>query len=464
MRKLICFLLVFCVLAGAFSCMALEVDTINNLLSSKYMILVNREYTVSSDYVPSDLVTYPGSSYKLEKNCAAALQKLINACAAANGERLVLYSGYRTYQTQYNKYYNKVNQYINNGYSRDKAITLTDQYYARPGASEHHTGLAADICTPSSVNKYGQLHESFGNTAEGKWLKKNSWKYGFILRYEKGKEHITGYNYEPWHFRYVGDIAEEIYQSGLTYEEYFAKLKTAQNKLSSAPEMTIKNNKVFLSAPDGVTIRYTSDGSTPTMSSKAYSSAFSTKNKTYKAIAFYDGHTSAVATVTITKYGDIFKDISTKDWYYSAVSKAVNIGAFSGTGDYTFAPNTEMSRAMIAQVLANINGVDLAAYKGKTAYRDVSSKKWYAAAINWATEQNIVQGIGNSEFAPNTSITREQVCTVLYNATTTKKYTLKNNTFTDQESISSWAKKGVAFCYQNDIVNGYPEGTFQPQH
>ncbi len=199
-------------------------EAIQKILNDPFMILVNRERKVSSDYVASDLVYF--NDYQLNSTCSAALRKMVNAGKSA-GYSYILYSGYRTYTSQYNKYYNKIAGYKNNGYSEEEAIRLTDQYYAPPGGSEHHTGLAADVCIPSVVNKYGMLHENYEYTDEFLWFSQNAHKYGFILRYPKGKESITGYNYEPWHYRYVGvDIATEIYNRGLTMEEYVYELES----------------------------------------------------------------------------------------------------------------------------------------------------------------------------------------------------------------------------------------------
>ena len=202
---------------------------IEAVLNDPFMILVNRERKVSSDYVGADLVTYSGD-YKLNSTCADALRRLIAAGKKA-GYSYTLYSGYRSYSSQYNKYYNKIASYKNQGYSKSEAIRLTDQYYAPPGGSEHHTGLAADVCIPSIVNKYGCLHEDYEQTEEFRWFSSHAHEYGFILRYPKGDEEITGYNYEPWHYRYVGvEIATEIYRQGVTLEEY---VETLENRLAS---------------------------------------------------------------------------------------------------------------------------------------------------------------------------------------------------------------------------------------
>ncbi len=460
-QKIIATTLIVLIFFSVFSANATTVGQLKQQLASDYMILVNRNHLVDANYQPNDLVTYPGSSYRLNRTCAAALKEMINACALSTSERLVLYSGYRTYQTQYNKYYGKINQYISRGYSKAEATRLTNQYYAPPGGSEHHTGLAADICTPSIVNRYGQLDSSFGNTAEGKWLRNNCHKYGFILRYDKGKEHITGYNYEPWHFRYIGkEHATEIARLGITYEEYITRLKNTVSTLSASPAFTYKNGKVSFSAKN-TTVRYTSDTATPTLTSKVYTDALGGKDVTYKAIACLNGYTSPVTTVTITKYGDVFKDITIKDWYYESVSSAIHQRLFNGMGNYEFAPNNTMTRAMAVQVLANISGVNLNNYTTQTKYTDVKPTAWYARAIAWSTENNIVSGIGQNLFAPDDAVTREQICLILYNhAGATSD---QNIPFTDAANVSSWAKSAVAYCAKEKIINGYPNGSFRPK-
>ncbi len=203
---------------------------IEKVLNDPYMMLVNRDRRLDSDFKPANLVDFKG--YQLNQTCAGALRKLMNAGKDA-GYTYTMYSGYRTYSTQYNKYYNKIDYYKNQGYSEEKAIQLTDQYYAPPGGSEHHTGLAADVCISSIVNKYACLHENYDATEEFEWFSENAHKFGFILRYPKGKESITGYNYEPWHYRYVGvDVATWIYNNNLTFEEYIETLEARLDALS----------------------------------------------------------------------------------------------------------------------------------------------------------------------------------------------------------------------------------------
>jgi D-alanyl-D-alanine carboxypeptidase len=109
--------------------------------------------------------------------------------------------------------------------------TVANQSIARPGQSEHQTGLAVDI---STVSRNCYLQECFADTSDGQWLANNSYKYGFILRFPEDKVAITGYQYEPWHFRYVGvDLATALYESGLTLDEAWPYLEKALTTLKS---------------------------------------------------------------------------------------------------------------------------------------------------------------------------------------------------------------------------------------
>jgi len=179
--------------------------------------LTNKELSLPPDYEPEDLVQPnvvwgPVSNYRyLRVEAAEALEDLFNS---ALEEEITLYgrTGYRSYQAQEEIFVNFVN---NHGYEEARTFS------AKPGQSEHQTGLAMDI-TSESVDY--RLSGDFGDTVEGQWVAENAHNYGFIIRYPRDKEEITGYIYEPWHLRYVGvDLATEIYESGLTMEEYFGR-------------------------------------------------------------------------------------------------------------------------------------------------------------------------------------------------------------------------------------------------
>ena len=175
------------------------------------LILVNKYSRLASDYVPDDLVTVePAYSNfgKLKSEAESAFCELVEAMWNETGLRLVNASPYRSYQTQKNLYARYRTQY---------SEAATDRFSARAGYSEHQTGLALDVIAP------GGTLNSFKNTKQFQWMRDNAHRFGFILRYGDGMEYITGYKFEPWHYRYVGtEAAAFIYENDLTFEEYYA--------------------------------------------------------------------------------------------------------------------------------------------------------------------------------------------------------------------------------------------------
>lgn len=181
----------------------------NSNLEDGILVLCNKYNKLPQNYVPK-LVSmsskYTSSGGKLHPIAYEAFKKMVDN---AKNDDIKLYnvSAYRSYWTQ---------SYLYNNYKNRDGVVKADTYSARAGHSEHQTGLATDINTASSS-------ANFQNTKEYAWLIENSYKYGFILRYPKGKEYITGYKYEPWHYRYVGvDVATYIHKNNITYEEYYA--------------------------------------------------------------------------------------------------------------------------------------------------------------------------------------------------------------------------------------------------
>lgn len=171
--------------------------------------LVNKHYALPADYVPK--LEALGAGYgcgSLQPEAAQAFRTMADA-ARAEGVSLRSVSAYRSYGSQKITY---------NNYLKKYRRSVVDNFSARPGHSEHQTGLALDINVASS-----KAH--FENTRAFAWLKAHCAEYGFILRYDKGKEAVTGYRFEPWHYRYVGvDIAKACMEQGLCYEEYLALL------------------------------------------------------------------------------------------------------------------------------------------------------------------------------------------------------------------------------------------------
>lgn len=174
--------------------------------SASLTVVVNKKHRLPSNYVP-ELTGISGGQMRSE--AATALSALL-ADAEQAGNPMVIISSYRSYQTQISTY-----QYWVDLNGQEQA----DRESARPGHSEHQTGLAVDLGNPDGSCR---LLACFGTGAAGSWLAENAHIYGFIIRYPEGKEELTGYIYEPWHIRFVGiDVATKIFNSGLTMDQYF---------------------------------------------------------------------------------------------------------------------------------------------------------------------------------------------------------------------------------------------------
>ncbi len=179
------------------------------------LILVNKENPIDKGYKPDDLTSIryyvPDRSETtryLRSEAAEAFHQLVER-AAMDGVELKMTTAYRSYDFQ---------KILYDSYVSREGEAAANKYSAKPGQSEHQTGLAADVSSPSVDY---QLSNDYGRTAEGKWLAENAHRFGFIIRFPEGKEEITGYQYEPWHIRYVGRAAaKEIYERNLTLEEF----------------------------------------------------------------------------------------------------------------------------------------------------------------------------------------------------------------------------------------------------
>lgn len=196
------------------------------IVDDNWLLLVNRSHTLAEDYAPDDLVTVKyavsgvgkkGETDKLRKVAAEAFEKMVEAAAEQEIE-LKMRTGYRSYAYQRDRLYN---QYVKN-YGKEYADTIS----ARPGQSEHQTGLALDV---GGKTENFALSRDFGTTKEGKWVAEHCHEYGFIIRYTDGTKdspgETTGFISEPWHIRYIGvGPATEIHASGQLLEEYLGVL------------------------------------------------------------------------------------------------------------------------------------------------------------------------------------------------------------------------------------------------
>jgi len=194
-----------------------NIETLNFDEANSYLVLVDKNNRLQSNFSPSDLVLLnvldysqnPNTIIYMRQEAAEMVEQLFQAAAGEAGLILLGRSGYRSYETQVQVYERYVEEH-----GQEEA----DLFSARPGHSEHQTGLALDV-TAHSVN--GQLVQEFGETPEGQWLKDNAHRFGFIISYPEGREAETGYMYEPWHIRFVGiEPASKIYENDWLLAQY----------------------------------------------------------------------------------------------------------------------------------------------------------------------------------------------------------------------------------------------------
>lgn len=179
---------------------------------NKIYILSNKYFYMDSTYVPDQLEKisslYSAGERLLVREARIQFEQMAKD-AKNQGYTIRAMSSYRSYQYQESLY---------NRYVEEDGVRKADTYSARPGYSEHQTGLVVDVDNHSSI------YTNFGNTKEFQWMMENAYKYGFILRYPEGKENITGYTYESWHYRYVGrEIAWQMRKENLTFDEYYMR-------------------------------------------------------------------------------------------------------------------------------------------------------------------------------------------------------------------------------------------------
>ncbi len=194
---------------------------------SQLPLLVNRDHPVSEDYtpgklvllrnvLPASLVYVKGSEIQGDAEAVDALKTMFEAAKADGVTGFQVSAGYRSFQYQQELFDKQVNAYLQDGRTKASAVSATRQTVADPGTSEHHTGLAFDITVAGTI---------FKGTKQQIWLHKHCWDYGFIVRYQEGKEDITGFIAEDWHIRYVGVThATAMRDQALTLEEYIQQL------------------------------------------------------------------------------------------------------------------------------------------------------------------------------------------------------------------------------------------------
>lgn len=192
-------------------------------LNPTYLYLANKDHPVDENYDPGTLVPlstdYSKGGIQLESRTAQALYAMMDEMRAAGISDVYVTSAYRTFNYQQSLYYKYIAEEEAKGLSHSEAVKKVETYSAPPGYSEHQTGFVVDFMTSTMSN----LDESFEGTKAFAWLSENCYRFGFILRYPKSADKIaiTGYDYEPWHYRFVGrEAATEIMKRGITLEEF----------------------------------------------------------------------------------------------------------------------------------------------------------------------------------------------------------------------------------------------------
>lgn len=391
------------------------------------ILLVNKTYSLSKDYKPEHLV-YPDVQYVDEKEhiqaeAAEYLEKLFED-ALNDGVKLYAASGYRSYEYQENLFDYYVSQY-----GEDYANRVS----AKPGESEHQTGLAMDI-TSRSVDF--ELSESFGDTVEGEWVARNAHHYGYIIRYPKGKESITGYKYEPWHLRYIGqDHAYRIVNQSLTLEEYILsrendkRFTDVRNRYQDAVNYMVRENLT--------------NGLTETQ--------FGVSEPIKRGDAAIILATAlGLQTEHAPQSG--FTDVPERGVLEINALKAQ--GIIDGKTATHFGFYDNITRGEMALVLANAFG-----YKGKVSnisFIDVNAR--YETAIAGLVDAEVTKGISTDYFGTSQDIKRGDYALFIYRSTGEEKqetYTIKRG-----DTLS-----GIAATYPNvsvsDIINANP--SLQPE-
>ncbi|MBR5266512.1 MAG: M15 family metallopeptidase [Clostridia bacterium] len=252
MKRIISFLIIAIFIFSLSPAYAGEVMEDSGLL-----LLVNKNHPVDKSHKADDLVSLGHEEYRMRSEAALMMTAMLDACKAETGKKPGLVSGYRSYNRQNSTFNIRMNEKLSQGYSYDDAYRLVSVYSAPPGTSEHQTGLAMDLSMD------GTLTSAFANTEQGKWLRDNSWRFGYILRYTEEKTDLTLIGAEGWHFRYVGiPHAQIMYDKGWCFEEYIAALcdaplyKATQDgtlyKIAREASLPLKDDSIVSASSDNM--------------------------------------------------------------------------------------------------------------------------------------------------------------------------------------------------------------------
>lgn len=391
--------------------------------SDSFLVFVNEQIKLSQDYKPKDTMNmsqYVPTTKKtlLQKDAGQAYIKMYLDLKNAGINNLAITSGYRTYNYQKMLFEKQVRKYQSKGYSYQDAYNTGKRIVAIPGASEHQTGLAADL----TIN--GSLNQNFGNTAAGKWLAKNSYKYGFVLSFPKDKQSITGIIYEPWHFRYVGEIhAKIMYENDWCLKEYLDYLKKAK---------VIEKRE----GDQAYVIYYGSgkiEGDVLDVSDSNVGENVITTIEAFHPLKYVYGH-----------------------WAEQDIMRLFELGKLDAN-DY-IRPNAFINRGEFISIL---NGVsDNLKKRDYIGFKDVSPNSKYYNSIKSAYEKGLIDGDGVN-FKPDCYLTREEMAVILSRSLDLQE--LQYIEYEDLSKISSWAFQDIQKLSYKGIFKGYQDNTIRPK-
>lgn len=230
------------------------------------------------------------------------------------------------------------------------------------------------------------------------------------------------------------------------------------------PVLSVENGCVVIDDPnEGTDVRYTTDGTEPDADSQRYTGPIPAYDGvlTYRIMGMGVGTENR--SIYVTERGNLFRDVAPDKWYFDTVDRAVSQGLFQGMGNYVFEPNGKLSRAMFITVLHRLCGEPPAVERA--AFSDVAESAWYWEAVSWGAENGIVLGYGDGTFLPTQTITREEMCVMLDRTLTLLGCAAGSGelSFTDAGRISDWARESVARAVALGLIVGMGDGTFAPR-
>lgn len=392
-------------------------------LTNDYLIYVSENNLVSDDYSPTETVELnnyvPCTVAKLvvDKQTGLAFIEMYNDMIKDGLLNLKVKSGYRSFNTQTYIFNNRILKYQNKGYSYSDSYNMAKTIIAVPASSEHQLGLALDVTTD------GTLEQTFADTAEGKWLLENSYRYGFVLSFPEEKQDITGIIYEPWHYRYVGKIhAKIMHENNWCLKEYIDYLQE-----NDCYEYRENDNviRVFYGEKN-----ITGD-IVETSNTNIKENMFVTQEK-FDSLKYVYGH-----------------------WAEDYILKFYENGILS-EDEYIY-PDAYINRAQFVNLAAK--RLQLEKIQDYVEFTDVLEDNKYFDSIKLANEMGIVSGDGG-KFNPSKIVTRQEMFVMISRALKLDNITIIN--YVDIPDISGWAFQDVQKLAYINAINGYDDNTIRP--